>query len=83
MGVPYLAGSKAEHYDWIKIDTELEKSRTYHYPDGQEFTVHNVEWLYVSSSRRGDSHRLRTVDNQCYYVRPGWIAIKWDGLFQF
>lgn len=67
-------------------DISNEKSRTYYYPDGFEFTVDLPRELNIQvSSQGGHSHRIKTT-TQGYYIAPGWKAISWiapDGGFKF
>lgn len=52
-----------------------ERKRTYHYSDGSNFAVANVERIYV---RPSGTHRLETSDGRKWIVVPGWVAIELD-----
>lgn len=52
-----------------------EKSRTYHYLNGNKLTITNVVKLCVRDS---GTHRLETSDGLKWIVPTGWIAISID-----
>ena len=83
-GRPFVAGSKAEEYDWKHIGEDDEsRDRIYRYGNDLSFAVNDVEFLAVSKGRNGHSHRICTTDGRCFYVAAGWVAIEWVGKFQF
>ena len=49
-----------------------EKSRTYHFPNRDMFTIKNVRILNVSDS---GGHRITTKEGLMFYIPPKWIAI--------
>lgn len=77
----------ANKLDWLDISDET--FRTYVYADGSTFRVDDPSQLNI---KRGapravgspDSHRIRRGGELTnIYVAPGWIAIEWDGDYQF
>lgn len=77
----------ATELTWIDISDE--SYRTYIYSNGYELRIDKPTELNI---KRGverqfgspDSHRLRREGELTnVYVAPGWIAIKWDGDYQF
>ncbi len=77
----------ADQLEWIDISDE--SYRIYVYADGSTFRVDKPTELNIKrgverSVGSPDSHRIRRADNMTnVYVAPGWIAIKWDGDYQF
>ncbi len=62
--------------DWMSIDGEA--YREYVYPDG----IYRIEQplkVNIKRSERGDSHRVVSAGPVSHYVRPGWLAIRWEG----
>ena len=84
---PAFPGSPAEDYQWNKIQNPVARDREYIYPGGGKLLVKNVTHVHISKSAEGHGHRLFTLnkegDNECLYVKPGWIAIAWKGQFEF
>lgn len=62
----------ASGLDFTDISSELE--RTYIYPKLEQVFVCNPVALHVSDS---GGHRIHTEDGTSYYIKPGWLAIKW------
>ena len=61
-----------------------EHSRTYIYPNKSEFSLEKITHLHVKKNPNGThTHRLRNAAGDMYYVRPGWIAIKFPGLAEW
>ena len=58
--------------DFTDISSEIE--RTYIYESGAEFQVKEPTHLHVSET---GGHRIFTASGSSFYIRPGWIAIKW------
>jgi hypothetical protein len=58
--------------EFTDISSELE--RIYLYETGAELTIKEPTHLHVSDS---GGHRIFTKAGQSFYVRTGWIAIKW------
>lgn len=72
----------ANELEWHDISDE--KSRTYIYADGSRYTVSTPLALAISRGPNGDSHRIRrNSDLAQVYVAAGWVAIEWDGPYQF
>jgi hypothetical protein len=63
--------SEAKELQFQEI-TEGEKSRTYHFANG-DFTVANLARICV---RPSGTHRLETADGKKYIVPAGWLAIE-------
>ncbi len=53
----------------------VERSRTYHFPDGKTLTLKDVTHLLV---RPSGTHRLMTKDGRKWIVPPGWLAVELD-----
>ncbi len=65
-----------EPLEWIDISTETQ--RTYHYPNGFNFTVPLPKLLNIQkSSMGGHSHRIQTESGEGIYVAPGWAGLSW------
>lgn len=52
-----------------------ERSRTYHFPNGDKFLLSDVVAVGVGQS---GSHRLETADGKKYIVNKNWLAIELD-----
>lgn len=61
---------------WINISQET--YRDYCYADGRVIRIDNPARLMVSEN---DSHRVETKNDTCYYIKPNWDYIQFDGGF--
>jgi hypothetical protein len=59
------------------IDVTTEAARTYHYANGQAFTIQAPTAVHVISDERGETHRVEASDGQTYRPERGWLAISW------
>lgn len=55
-------------------DISSEKTRIYHFSDGNTLLIENPSKLNVSKS---GGHRLYDEQGKCYYVAPKWNYIEW------
>ena len=56
-------------------DINSEKTRIYHFSDGNTLVIEKPSKLHVSKS---GGHRLYDESNKCYYVAPKWNYIEWS-----
>lgn len=56
------------------LDITSETNRTYHYPNGDTFTIEAPYKLFVTES---GSHRVVAQDGRTYRPERGWLAISW------
>lgn len=61
---------------WSDISNEV--SRTYHFPNGETYTINWPLKLNVKNKVTGDSHRVIADNGIGHYVRAGWLAISWQ-----
>jgi hypothetical protein len=59
------------------LNISSEAARTYHYANGQTFTITAPTELHVITDERGTSHRVVASDGQTYRPERGWLAISW------
>lgn len=66
---------------WNDI-SDLEAWRTYHFADGGEYKVTKPVLINVQrNAERGDSHRIIDAFGVRHYVRPGWMAFRFGGVW--
>lgn len=64
---------------WIDLEgTETE--RTYHYPDGFDYTIYNPCKLYIKKS---GSHKIIDKKGRNHYISAGWRTFSFEGEFDF
>lgn len=61
-------------------DISNESYREYIYPSGKTLRINEPCRVLITPSSDGPglAHRVATADEEAYYVKPGWIAIKWE-----
>lgn len=59
---------------WVEL-SPVERSRTYHFPNGQKFTFNNVARIEIRSSGK---HRIETTDGKRAFVNTGWEVLEID-----
>lgn len=69
---------------WRSYDISSEAYRVYTYPNGDKLEVADAVTLLLKKHPDGDRHRLILRDKQTgkeegIYVKPGWLAIRWQG----
>jgi hypothetical protein len=55
-------------------DISNEIMREYIYPDGSTILLNEPKQLYLKID---SGHRVICKDDSVYYIRNGWLAIKW------
>lgn len=65
--------------EWIDLEN-TEKERTYHYPDGFNYTIIGPCKLYIKKS---GSHKIVDAKGRCHYISAGWRTFSFDGVFDF
>ena len=55
--------------------TPPEKKRTYHFPNGESFSLYNVTHFLA---RPSGTHRLKTGEGLLHVVPTGWLHIEID-----
>lgn len=69
---------------WVEANISNEANRTYMYPGGSTVYVSQPVTLYIEKKPDGDRHRIISVDPANpdkrigWYVKPGWLAIRWQ-----
>lgn len=58
-------------YGFIDISSEI--SRTYVFPNGEEFDIEEPQWLAVSDS----GHRVLDINEISHFIPYGWIHLLW------
>ena len=64
--------------EMVELNTEHE--RIYIYPGGEELRIGEITHLHIKKGPQGDSHILRDALGDMWYVRPGWLAIRFTEL---
>ena len=64
---------------WINIGKN-EKSRTYIYPDGFQYTIKNPKKLFVKKS---GSHKIVDKNGVNHYITKGFRVIRFKGKYAF
>lgn len=57
-----------------ETDISSEENRTYHYANGDTFTIEAPVKLVVTDT---GSHRVVASDRRTYRPTPGWVSISW------
>lgn len=65
--------------EWIDLEGS-ETERTYHYPDGFDYTVHHPKKLYIKKS---GSHKIVDGKGRNHYISAGWRTFSFEGTFDF
>ena len=62
--------------EWKDISTEM--WREYQFPNSETVRVTSPVRFKVSKHQEGDAHRVEAADGRGYYIRAGWLAIRWQ-----